>query len=164
MTDVTNPDSPMPQQQVPKNVWGPALWTVMHSFAYAYPYKPTFEQRAAATAFLDSLRDLIPCPECKMHYAQTMEENPPALGNRPGFAKWVVGLHNAVNGRLKRRTWSPEEAEKYWTSDSEGCGCEVKKRVRRRTVGAGVIGVIVGVFVALVAMLLASACRKCRAP
>ena len=152
------------RRQVPKNVWGPALWTVMHSFAYAYPDRPTFEERAAATAFLDSLRDLIPCPECKKHYAENMETNSPNLETRQAFAAWVVDLHNNVNGRLKRRAWTPEEAERHWTSDSEGCGCEVKKRVRRRTVGAGVIGVLVGVFVALIAMLLASSCRKCRAP
>ena len=148
---------------VPKSVWGPALWTTLHSFAYAYPENPSFEHRAAATATLDSLTHLIPCPECREHYVQNIRTSPPVVTSRSAFAQWVVELHNTVNSMLKKKTWSPEESEQHWTSGTEGCGCAVKKQVTRKTISAAIIGLTAGVTIVVVILLIMSSCRSCKA-
>ena len=149
---------------ITKSVWGPCLWTTMHAFAYAYPESPTFQERAAAMGFLDSLVHLIPCAECRGHYAENIMKLPPRVQSRDEFARWVVELHNGVNGMLKKKkaSWTPEEAEQYWTSGTEGCGCAVKREVQKKTISAALIGVVAGVAGVVIIMLIMSSCRQCR--
>ena len=56
--------------QVSKDTWGPALWSAMHSLAFAYPVASEVdcEKRDGMYMFLTSLTKIIPCKECRDHY------------------------------------------------------------------------------------------------
>ena len=50
--------------------WGPSMWKSIHSIVAGYPEKPTIEEVNALTNFFNSLKYLIPCAKCRVHYEE----------------------------------------------------------------------------------------------
>jgi hypothetical protein len=90
------------------DVWGPGLWTFIHTIAYAFPEMATAKDREESTAFLYTLRNVIPCPGCQEEYSKYISVNPPDLITKDRFIDWTIELHNDVNGRLNKKIRSRE--------------------------------------------------------
>jgi hypothetical protein len=102
--DVAAPEPTFPPIAIPTvdtAIWGPPLWTVLHTlaeFTHAHGlYVP----------WVDTLRSLVgnlPCPECAFHYEQWCRKNGLPKPRRPAdlhvaIRTWVGRLHNEVNKR-----------------------------------------------------------------
>ena len=99
----------------PPQVWGPIFWMTIHVVALGYSEKPTYAEKRSAKEFFESLRNLLPCPVCREHYAEHLKVVPitPSLDSRQDLFKWTVDLHNSVNVKLGKPTISQTEALRY---------------------------------------------------
>lgn len=104
--------------------FGPALWKSMHSIAYAAPARPSLEEQRSYVDFFRSLGDVIPCPGCRVHYKEYMNEHPIDASSREALASWVYELHDSVNRR--RGKVSPPRA----AVDAHYAGWDVTRQAK----------------------------------
>jgi hypothetical protein len=84
-------------------VWGPPLWKVLHTLA---------ESPAVASIWADipaALDVSLPCPECEEHYHAWLTAHPCPVADADGIRTWLRDLHNTVNARNGKPTWTAEE-------------------------------------------------------
>jgi len=95
---------------MPPSIWGPIFWQTMHIVTLGYSETPSKEEQVAAIQFFEGLRQMIPCPICKEHYAQHLDISPVSavVGSRTALIYWMFILHNKVNVQLGKPefTWS----------------------------------------------------------
>ncbi len=106
----------MPGLVMPPAVWGPFLWHTIHIVALGYSKEPTYAEKKAAKEFYEGLVHLIPCPVCRVHYAEHLKTNPvtPALDTREDLFNWTVNVHNSVNKSLGKPELTPLEALQWY--------------------------------------------------
>ena len=124
---------------VDRDVWGPAFWTAIHTASFAYPNTPSESQRKHMKAFIDSMTSVLPCPDCRLHFAQLLGDCPgeyeSALENRNALTRFVVDIHNKVNERLGKPTKAyVDVAHKY--SDNGAAACPLYTRWAKTAHGA----------------------------
>lgn len=98
---------------VQNQVWGPALWLLLHSSAerigIASLKRLPHEESRLWSQLLQSLRFSLPCPQCKRHYQLFFSAHPPpipsasaapSLLRRDEIRTWLYRLHTAVNDRM----------------------------------------------------------------
>jgi hypothetical protein len=93
--------------------WGSHVWFAMHYAALRYPQTPTFDQKQAYYEFYISLKNVLPCKKCRVHYTEILERLPlsyQVLENRHKLFSWTVEVHNIVNKSLNKPTITLEEA------------------------------------------------------
>lgn len=102
--------------RIPPSTWGPFFWHTMHLVALGYPKKPTYAEKRAAKEFYESFTHLIPCPVCKMHYAEHLKKNPvtPSLDTKSDLFEWTVRIHNLVNKDLDKPLYTEAEAVLFY--------------------------------------------------
>ena len=87
--------------------WGPALWSLFHTFAEKTGAQPTAakedEEKQRWKSFLMSLRACIPCPRCKKHYEDYIRLHPldglfrlKGAGWGAALRHWLWTFHNDV--------------------------------------------------------------------
>ena len=93
------------------SIWGPQLWYIMHLISFEYPINPTEYDKRIYHDFYTSLKDVIPCEDCKKHYREHITRYPltPHLDSRDNLVKWVIQVHNFVNTSLGKPTLSIEQ-------------------------------------------------------
>ena len=66
-------------------VWGPKLWFMIHTIAINYPDNPTYQDKRSHEEFYNSLKYVIPCEKCRVHYTQRLKRMPIInhLDNKP---------------------------------------------------------------------------------
>ena len=103
------------------SVWGPIFWTMMHITTLGYPDIPTDQEKQAAVDFFESLRYTIPCPICKQHYSDNLNESPVrhAVGSKQALIRWLFNIHNKVNEQLKKPQLSWEDFIRQMTNLSQ---------------------------------------------
>jgi hypothetical protein len=104
--------------------WGPGLWMALHSMTFNYPITPTEQDKKQYTNFFHSLKYVLPCPACRMHYKKTIEEKYPielALDNRDTLSRWLVDFHNDVNKRLGKPIVSYDSVKDKYESMRGKC-------------------------------------------
>ena len=111
---------------------GPGVWLVIHQQALL---ATTPEQQEHFLQLMDELCDKFPCPKCRGHCLQYLEQYPPedycqvtveVKGEeRPlGLFLWSWNFHNAVNSRLGKRLLDWETAYNlYQDHGKEGLSC-----------------------------------------
>lgn len=94
----------------PTSVWGPCMWKLMHVMAANYPLEYDPVRAQGYYQFFESLKQTLPCKECRAGYTQfiTAEGSPLKLrpelfANRETLFQWTVDLHDAVNAKLHKR-------------------------------------------------------------
>ena len=97
------------QIAMPPDVWGPIFWDAMHIVTLAYPVQPTEAEKAGAKAFFESLATVLPCPVCRVHYAEKIKETPIALESKGELIYWAWEIHNQVNTMLQKPTITIEQ-------------------------------------------------------
>lgn len=102
--------------RIPPTTWGPFFWHTMHLVALGYPVEPTYAEKRAAKEFFESFTHLIPCPTCKIHYADHLKEMPitPSLDTRKDLFKWTVDMHNMVNKDLGKPQYTEADAISFY--------------------------------------------------
>jgi len=64
---------------------------------------------------------------CAGHFAEILKENPfPDSGGPLEWFQWSVHVHNLVNTRLGKPTFSPEQAMERWTKKSQSSQFDFK--------------------------------------
>lgn len=88
-------------------VWGPSVWATMDALVAGYGDHPSEDLRNAALHFFESLAQLLPCPQCRDHYASLLKtkplQYPGALSNSAQLGEWVRWVKQQVEEHVKRK-------------------------------------------------------------
>jgi hypothetical protein len=100
--------------------WGPCMWKTLHYIALGYPDNPSVIDQTNYAEFFMSLYKVIPCITCAKHYQDMVQQNSVVshLQDNKSLFRWTVDIHNLVNQRLGKKTWTVDEAFKHYTSTS----------------------------------------------
>jgi hypothetical protein len=94
--------------------FGPYFWGTLH-LACLYS-----DDVGAVKALVDSYLGTLPCPMCRVHFAEVLEQLPfPTDGTRSDIFTWSVKAHNIVNAHTDKPQMTVDDALDFWTS---GCG------------------------------------------
>ena len=103
--------------------WGPKTWFFLESAAIAYPTNPTNEEKTSAKNLILSLKDLLPCLNCRLNYASYLDEQTKGndleyldkiVENRETFITFIVNVHNDVRVRNGQEGRSIEDVFDYY--------------------------------------------------
>ena len=85
--------------------WGPSGWKLLHSIAYTYPKKPTFDNKRNYGIFFNNLKNVLPCKYCRISLKKFIKNLPiePYLSSRNKLRTWIYHIHNKVNNKLRRQ-------------------------------------------------------------
>ena len=87
-------------------IWGPIYWDMFHAVTFLYPY---LSSKTLQQFFIKDFTNIIPCPECKMHYIDMIKEDPCPIGpqiTKDDWFLWGFRIHNKVNEKLQKPTLS----------------------------------------------------------
>jgi len=89
------------------NIWGPHLWTILHSLGERLKGN-SLEETRLWSGLLSSLRYSLPCPQCKKHYSDYYITHPIS-----DIRIWLYNLHNEVNNRIEKKGIVIEQLSEY---------------------------------------------------
>jgi len=97
-------------------IWGPPFWFVLHSISINYPDKPNYLDKQQHLLFFQSLKQVLPCHKCRLHYTKYLNENPisPYLDNKKNLMIWVLNCHNNVNKINGKKLFTLEEMKQLY--------------------------------------------------
>jgi len=96
---------------VDTSIWGPSLWKIIHIAAIRSVSRDVIP---LWRNLLDAMKSGLPCPDCSAHYNNWYRSHPLRFGLMPNsfqgtIARWVNDLHNDVNRRTGKGSWSPQQ-------------------------------------------------------
>ncbi len=118
--------------------WGPLKWIFLHSIVSNYPSKPTYAQKLLYLRAINLVVKFIPCPICKKHFQKLLKKFPifPNITNGKALRDYFYMLHNKVNKRLKKPTYSKGKMKEKYSNPDHKIICEylhyLKEQVRTR--------------------------------
>jgi hypothetical protein len=89
------------------NLWGPLLWTFIHTMSFNYPVNPTQEDKTHYKDYVYNLRYVLPCKYCRINLTNNLKNKPLSLchmANRETFSRYIYELHELVNKMLKKKS------------------------------------------------------------
>jgi len=89
------------------SVWGPCIWTFLHTMSFNYSNTPTMEQKKQYMNFILSLQNILPCGKCRKNLVKNFKKLPLTLDkmkNRETFSRYVYELHELINTMLKKKS------------------------------------------------------------
>lgn len=103
--------------------WGPKGWFLLESMGMAYPASPTEQEKISAKNLILSLRDLLPCESCRIHYGRYIDslikdnylDN--VVQNRDTFMAFFIELHNDVRSRNGQDIRTIEDVLNYYQNE-----------------------------------------------
>ncbi len=94
-------DSQLPVYAI--NRWGPSMWDAMLACAYVYPRRPSARDRKNMTAFLTSLSPVLPCGDCRHHFASELDRMPDdVLDSSDNLMMWMYDVQCNIADRKGR--------------------------------------------------------------
>jgi hypothetical protein len=77
------------------NIWGPAQWTALHSYAACYKKK----NKDAFKKYVYALTEIMPCSICRNHFKENLKIHPIENfnDNNETMLYWTYLLHDLVN-------------------------------------------------------------------
>ena len=88
-------------------IWGPLLWTFLHTMSFNYPVKPTLENKKHYRNFVLNLRNVLPCKYCRMNLTNNLKKKPLQMchmKSRETFSRYIYELHETVNRMLNKKS------------------------------------------------------------
>ena len=141
-------------------LWGPHVWYVLHDLSFRFDGSTERERRDMLT-FLRAIGRVLPCATCRRHYQNTPLTSKD-VRDRDSLVRWVASLHNDVNRRLGRETWTMQRLRDQWSSrigTSSGdvsCACNIDiEDARASDEGKRTVGITCGVVVACLVLIVA---------
>jgi len=98
--------------------WGPKAWGFFEAVAFKYPENPTDDEKRAAGHFFESLKYLLPCEKCKVHFSENILKLPINVTSRDTLSRWVVDFHNLVNVSTNKPIKSYEEVAELYPAEA----------------------------------------------
>jgi len=89
------------------SVWGPMLWSYLHTMSFNYPNEPTAENKKHYRDFVLNLRHVMPCKFCRMNLVKNFKDLPLTMEhmkNRETFSRYIYNLHELVNKMLNKQS------------------------------------------------------------
>ena len=108
------------------NEWGNNCWRFLHASSFAWPEKPSVDQRESAKCFYENLGNMLPCPRCRKHYKAHIRKNPPKVRSREELSMWLVDLHNEVNRSQGRPEIDYGTVKRHYLENSHEMRCETQ--------------------------------------
>ena len=98
----------------PKNSWGPVIWNFIHTISII-DFVDNEMYVNEIKKYLQSVFNILPCKHCCDTYKIWIDKlDTIDINERMVLFKWSVDLHNEVNQKLNKETWSYEQAVEYW--------------------------------------------------
>ena len=94
-------------------IWGPHAWLFLHSITLEYPDKPSEQDKRDMIDFINSLGKVLPCMKCRNNFKTHLQKYPldnKALESKKNLVKWLIDIHNCVNGVKKCKELSYDDA------------------------------------------------------
>lgn len=86
-------------------VWGPMMWSYLHTMSFNYPTEPTNENKIHYRSFVLNLKNVLPCKFCRLNLTKNFKVLPLTMAemkNRETFSRYVYKLHELVNKMLNK--------------------------------------------------------------
>eukprot|EP00735_Rhodelphis_limneticus_P001100 TRINITY_DN11659_c0_g1::TRINITY_DN11659_c0_g1_i1::g.17466::m.17466 TRINITY_DN11659_c0_g1::TRINITY_DN11659_c0_g1_i1::g.17466 ORF type:complete len:179 (+),score=-7.82,sp/Q63042/ALR_RAT/46.60/4e-31,Evr1_Alr/PF04777.8/1.3e-28,Med27/PF11571.3/0.011 TRINITY_DN11659_c0_g1_i1:75-611(+) len=118
--------SPLPAVEAPaqlllgfppdKDTLGRSTWTLLHSIAAYFPENPSPAQQQDFLSFINSFAKLYPCRQCSQNFQTLLQQFPPNawLSSRHDLCQWMCKVHNDVNVRLGKPSFSCDDVDTRW--------------------------------------------------
>ena len=87
-------------------IWGPIMWTALHTISFNYPVNPTLEDKKHYKDFIYNLRYVLPCKYCRINLIKNLKQKPLLnchMKNRETFSRYIYELHELVNKMLDKK-------------------------------------------------------------
>ena len=93
------------------DVWGPHYWFFLHTCAFNYPKNPNDTIRKKYYDMLQNFDLYIPHTDVAKYYRLLLDKYPlkPYLDSKEDLVKWTWYIHNKVNQKLEKKTYSLKE-------------------------------------------------------
>lgn len=114
------PDTNKAELRLTQNELIHKIWTLLHSFAAAYPKEPNSDQKKAFVGLVNSYKNLIPIESYRKTYRDILATTEIKAENREDAVMSVCYFHNNINSYLGKEIFNCEEAFNFWGG---GCGC-----------------------------------------
>lgn len=100
------------------NRWGPSGWHFIHAVMMTSPETLTIQQRQDMKAFLLLFGKHLPCPKCRMHFAEFLQRElrDERLATRDSLAALMNDCHNEVNRRNGKPEFTLREHYEWMTT------------------------------------------------
>jgi len=88
-------------------VWGPMLWSYLHTMSFNYPNNPTPENKRHYREFVLNLQYVMPCKFCRLNLTKNLKELHLTLNHmkdRESFSRYIYELHETVNRMLNKKS------------------------------------------------------------
>ena len=88
-------------------VWGPIIWTSLHTISFNYPVKPNLKEKKQYMDYVISLQNVLPCGACRKNLKMNFEHLPLTMKHmesRDTFSRYIYNLHELVNRMLKKKS------------------------------------------------------------
>jgi hypothetical protein len=88
-------------------IWGPIVWTALHTISFNYPVNPTNEDKQHYKEFIYSLKYVLPCKFCRINLTKNLKQKPLLtchMKNRETFSRYIYELHELVNKMLNKKS------------------------------------------------------------
>ena len=88
-------------------IWGPIMWTALHTISFNYPVNPTNEDKRHYKEFIYSLQYVLPCKYCRINLTKNFVKKPLLMchmKNRETFSRYIYDLHELVNKMLNKKS------------------------------------------------------------
>jgi hypothetical protein len=89
------------------SVWGPMLWSYLHTMSFNYPVEPTKQNKKHYMNFILNLQNVLPCKYCRMNLTKNLKQLPltmKTMENRETFSRYIYDLHELVNKMLNKKS------------------------------------------------------------
>lgn len=101
-----------------KSEWGPIVWNLLHCIACKI--KPIYfenEEKNILT-MIKGICANLPCPTCAAHSTSILRKySPKVFKSKEDLKKLILMLHNVVNKKLKKDTYTLELLSMYDSKD-----------------------------------------------
>jgi hypothetical protein len=102
------------KQNRPKHHWGTFLWGFIHTITIV-DSQNNYQTNSHLLEKLKPIYHVIPCDKCQGKYQEYITKlNYLDLRESMVLFYWSVDLHNAVNVKLGKPTWSYQQAREHW--------------------------------------------------
>jgi hypothetical protein len=119
-------------------IWGPCIWTFLHTVSFNYPIEPTQEDKDHYRDFIMSLRHILPCGICRNNLKKNMKKLPLTakdLESRESFSRYIFNLHELVNKMLHKKSGLTYEVVRERFENFRAHCSKARKTMKKKEIG-----------------------------